>query len=110
MKEVLLDVIITGQDLENQGTEAVSHARMFLSDLVVELSKSGPTMVNFGLPLARRVMSDPVWQQKASVPDLVTFCESRISQFPQGIEENQPSLVEVVSYLEDCAREYTHTW
>jgi hypothetical protein len=110
MKEQVIDYLIQGDDISSQGPTATSLVKQFLSDLAHELAPRGSQMVLFGLPIARRLVGDPEWQNKLRMMDFISFCETRIHAYPQSIEENSPGLDVQAQYLSDCADEYMKNW
>ena len=107
----LIDYLLEGSDLDAQGALAKAAARHLLMEAAQHFREhGGAELVEIALPLTRRLVGHPSWNNKLNLADLTAFCVAKLPDYPAGIESNHPGLDVQAEYLSKCAEEYIARW
>lgn len=107
-----LDVLMQGADLDAQGYPAKVAARQLLKEAWRKYYIQGGTeLVEFALPITRRLMCDPEWLHKLDLQELTDYCVSKLPGYPTDMDQAQHAGVDVqAEYLSACAGDYLTRW
>jgi hypothetical protein len=104
-----LDMLMEGADLDAQGYPAKVAARQLLKEAWRKYYiQGGRELVEFALPITRRLFCDPEWLHKLDLQDLTDYCVAKLPGYPTGVE-SQHADVEA-EYLSACAEDYLARW
>lgn len=111
MQEQVFDALMMGSDLDAQGYVAKAAVRQLLKEAWHKFRITGDReLVEFALPLTRRLVADPKWVNKLDLQDLTDYCVTKLPDYPTGVERDHPGVDMQAEYLSACAEEYLARW